>query len=216
MSNDGTVTNGLDSSGDPITGTPKARNAAFLPTWASHTDLAVHKSGPVTATPGTLITYTLQIANLGGITTADVRLTDTLPLSLTFVAQQSAGDILFTPIAGTLVWHIATLAPDQAVRVTATTLLSRSAVLGTEIVNTLTAATAISELTTANNTASWATSVVTQVPGDQEAELVISGVLYDGYQVLDGDEAIEITNVGNAAGSLTGWSLCKEVLPKSS
>lgn len=114
VSNDGTVTNGLDATGDPLRGTPKARNAAFLPAWASHGDLAVHQSGPVTAAPGTPITYTLQVANLGGLTTTGVLLTDTLPLSLTFIAQQNAGDIPFTPTADTLVWHIATL-PSRAI-----------------------------------------------------------------------------------------------------
>ena len=89
------------------------RHRRIRPAWVGDSDLAVHQSGPLTAAPGTRITYTLQVANLGGITT-DVRLTDTLPLSLTFIAQHSAGDIPFTPTADTLVWHIATL-PSRAI-----------------------------------------------------------------------------------------------------
>ncbi|MCJ7739162.1 MAG: phospholipase D-like domain-containing protein, partial [Anaerolineae bacterium] len=163
-----------------------------------------------------MITYTLQVANLGGLTTTGVLLTDTLPLSVTFVAQQSGGDIPFTPTAGALLWHIPRLLPDGTARIVLTAQLSASAEPGARFTNTLaaaalSAATPISELTTANNTASWATSVVAQVPDDQEAELLISGVLYDGYQVLDEDEAIEITNVGTATGGLAGWSICEEV-----
>lgn len=40
------------------------------------------------------------------------------------------------------------------------------------------------------------------------ASLLISGVLYDGYQYLDADEAVELSNVGVVTVALSGWQLC--------
>lgn len=38
--------------------------------------------------------------------------------------------------------------------------------------------------------------------------LLISGVLYNGYQYLDADEAVELSNVEAVIATLSGWQLC--------
>jgi len=40
--------------------------------------------------------------------------------------------------------------------------------------------------------------------------VLISAVLYDGYQSRDPDEAVQLVNAGTAPADLTGWELCKE------
>ncbi|MEE8391405.1 MAG: lamin tail domain-containing protein, partial [Anaerolineae bacterium] len=40
--------------------------------------------------------------------------------------------------------------------------------------------------------------------------VLISAVLYDGYQSGDTDEAIQLLNVGDAPADLDGWELCKD------
>ncbi|MCU0522387.1 MAG: phospholipase D-like domain-containing protein [Anaerolineae bacterium] len=39
--------------------------------------------------------------------------------------------------------------------------------------------------------------------------MLISGVLYDGCQLDDADEAVELVNVGSARAQLIGWELCE-------
>jgi phosphatidylserine/phosphatidylglycerophosphate/cardiolipin synthase-like enzyme len=53
-------------------------------------------------------------------------------------------------------------------------------------------------------TAVWTTAI-------GAPQIVISDLLYDGYQYLDADEAIRLANIGTAAETLDGWELCKAV-----
>jgi hypothetical protein len=71
------------------------------------------------------------------------------------------------------------------------------------LVNQVTATTTASETVTANNADSWTTTV-------GESRVLISAVLYDGYQSGDLDEAVQLVNVGAAPVDLTGWELCKD------
>ena len=66
--------------------------------------LQLTKTAPSTATAGAEITYTLTVSNTGGLATG-VTLTDTLPISATFV--RAAGGI--TPTGHTLTWTTTTL-----------------------------------------------------------------------------------------------------------
>ncbi|RLC59886.1 MAG: hypothetical protein DRI80_11845, partial [Chloroflexota bacterium] len=89
--------NGLDADGNPINGTPKAQNSCYQPPAA---DLVVAKTGPVTVTPGSLITYHLILSNTGTAVATGTLLTDTLPAGVDFVAQ--VGPFAFSPSGGTL------------------------------------------------------------------------------------------------------------------
>ena len=82
--NDGVTRNGLDASGNPINGTPKAQNSCY-----AVPGLAVDKIGPRTLTPGFTFTSHVVLGNTDAQTATGVVLTDVLPSGLTFVAQAS-------------------------------------------------------------------------------------------------------------------------------
>ena len=56
-------------------------------------DLVVNKEGPAGASPGQIITYTLTFRNKGGLEATGVRLSDTLPASVTYVPGSMAMDM---------------------------------------------------------------------------------------------------------------------------
>ena len=53
-----------------------------------------------------------------------------------------------------------------------------------------------------------------QAPADG-AQVLIAAVLYDGYQLNDADEAVQLVNVGAAPVDLTGWRLDDDVASAS-
>ena len=95
-------------------------------------DLAIVKSGPVTATAGEQIHYTLTITNSGPATALAVNVVDALPAGVDFVAASSSQGLCERGISCQL--------GDMAVDVTATVLvtaLMQSGVLtGVQLVNT--------------------------------------------------------------------------------
>jgi hypothetical protein len=64
--NDGVTINGQDAVGNPINGTPKAQNSCYQPPAGDEADLVVVKTGPITADPGSVITYVIAVSNTGG------------------------------------------------------------------------------------------------------------------------------------------------------
>ena len=73
-------------------------------------DLAVSKRAQaVTVSPGGLITYTLTVTSSGDLTNTNVVLTDTVPLSTTFVSAD------VSPVSGVLTWTLGDLAPSAVV-----------------------------------------------------------------------------------------------------
>lgn len=321
--NDGIIRNGRDANGNPVNGTPKARNSAAQPM----ADLVVAKSGPDNVLAGGEITYTITLGNEGEITATDALITDTLPLSVTFVRAWPYAPA--QPVSGTLVWtagslpagasqtltlvgrvgenasglltnHVvitssalevitadnAGLASTQIIPLSADVSITKSAPIslaaGAEItyivvlenVGLLRAANVrvtdtlplcvafvrhsapfpfaqdgnvltwqAGDLPASSGRAQWS---VTGLPGascagtitntvqasaageqnmannfDQAATLVvlppplvlISGVLYDGYQLNDDDESVEIINVGPSAANLQDWRVTKGTSP---
>jgi len=164
-------------------------------------NLSVAKSGPETVDPGAEITYTIRLSNTGGAPAADVVVTDTLPSGVTHLRQSSPYP--FTqPTAGVLVWQIGTV-PSGGVPIsfTVTGLVTDTA--SGALVNVVTATTTTSETTTTDNTAHWTTTVS---PGGQP-QVLISALLYDGYQHRDYDEAVQLWNTGAVTASLSGWQV---------
>ena len=99
----------------PVTPDPDAsNNAASVPTTIGATaDLSVSKTGPVAATAGSDVTYTLTVSNGGPSIASNVSLTDTLPVNATFVSLNQTAGPAFTcnpPAAGQVVCTIASLA----------------------------------------------------------------------------------------------------------
>ncbi len=153
-SNDMVTRNGHNAQGGPINGTPKARNSASLPP-PSSADLAMGKSGPSAVSPGDPIAYTLTIANAGNIAATSVRITDTLPAGVFFVAQSSP--FPFTQAGTLLIWDAGSLAPaaPETWLVTGTVAPTASGTLRNQVYAT----TAVTEVNMSNNLA-WVDTLV--------------------------------------------------------
>ncbi|MBN1922991.1 MAG: lamin tail domain-containing protein [Anaerolineae bacterium] len=191
----GLVRNGLDANGNPLNGTPKARNAAALPPNPENADLQVLKTGPLTASAGATITYTLHIANIGQRPAVSPRITDTLPTGVVFRNSRPAPALA----AGqNVIWNLDALGIGAECQITLTGTLVPTAPL--TLVNTLVAHTATPESTRLNNTALWTTTLT---------NVLINAVLFDGLAPLDTDEAVQIQNLSTAPAYLNGWELCK-------
>lgn len=164
-------------------------------------DLAVAKSGPPVITAGEPLTYLLQVSNQGTLTASGVLLTDTLPLEMTYISQDS-GYPLSQPLSTTLVWDLGRLAAASQISFN----LTLSVPLGTSgiVTNQLRASTAVTELNQLNNRAAATTTVV----GANVIPLVvIDAVLYDGYESGHADEAVRLLNLGESIADLGGWGV---------
>jgi len=200
--NDGGTCNGQDAGGNPINGTPKMRNSCYQPPAGPTADLVIAKTGPVTATPGSLITYHLALSNTGTAIATGTLLTDTLPAAVDFVTQSSP--FTFTGFGRDLVWRPGDVPTGTIHLITVTGRVTDTG-SGT-LTNLVTATTATSETVTANNTDSWETTV----GAAGEPQMLIAAVLYDGHQRNEPDEAVQLINAGTASAHLTGWELCKD------
>jgi uncharacterized repeat protein (TIGR01451 family) len=198
--NDGLTRNGSDAHGAPLNGTPKQPNSAFSGLIPNEADLAVAKYGPDVVTQGDRITYTLALTNIGAIEAADVLLTDQLPAEVTFVTASvrvpwrlSGRYLVIT--AGEIITH--------APRLTASVIGLVDAAASGMLLNTITATTTTSESLRSNNLDSWETRIARR-----GAHVLINAALFDGYQLDDHDEAVQLINVGESAADLSGWSVC--------
>ena len=66
------------------------------------------RAQPATVSPGGLITYTLTVTSSGTLSNTNVVLTDTVPLSTTFVSAA------VSPVGGVLTWTLGQMAPMSA------------------------------------------------------------------------------------------------------
>ena len=123
-------------------------------------DLAVTKSGPDVALVGVPLTYTLTVRNQGYTVAEGVALTDTLPTGLNFVTCTAScnhdGQVL--------TWQVGTI--DDGDQVTAALVVTASPTIphGTAVWNHLAAATASTEVNTANNSTQEKTVIHHPVP----------------------------------------------------
>jgi uncharacterized repeat protein (TIGR01451 family) len=101
--NDGVTRNGFDADGNPINGTPKARNSSY-----AAPGLTLAKQGPPIATAGLTLTGHILVSNTAHMTSVGVVVTDVLPAGLTFVTQTSR--FTFEQVAPrTLRWDVGDL-----------------------------------------------------------------------------------------------------------
>lgn len=162
-------------------------------------DLSIRKSAPISVTAGNEITYTLAVSNVGQLDAPGVRVTDTLPVSITLIRQSAP--FTFTQQGQALVWEVGdvlTSAPPVSWTVTGRVDLN----LAGAVTNVVQASTTAVEMFTANNTAQAATLVI-----PPPTALLIHGVMYDGYQLNDTDEAIQIINVGLLPVNVQGYTV---------
>ena len=194
---DGITHLALDANGQPINGTPGARNSAYAVTPVEWANLVLAKSGPPTVALGGRLTYTLRLSNTGALTASAVRLTDTLPTGVTFLDYQ--GTLALGQAGASLYWTADTLPPGGALQLQVNAQLSATGLL--EVINVVTVTTITSETETSDNVARWTTRVAGQ------GDVCITAVCYDGYQSGDSDEAVQIFNAGASPVNLAGWEL---------
>jgi uncharacterized repeat protein (TIGR01451 family) len=200
ISNDGLTVNGTDAGGNPIIGTPRAANAAWLSAPGDVADLVVTLAAPETATAGAQIQYFLQLSNDGAVQAADVVLTATLPAGVQYAFDDS-GTTPDLSNPSEPVWRVGVLDPDSALAFTLTANVSDTI---SGIVHAILRATSSSaEEQYANNQAQADTAILAA----GSVHIVINAVLYDGYELNDADEAVQLRNVGAIDVSIGGWRL---------
>jgi uncharacterized repeat protein (TIGR01451 family) len=198
--NDGAIRTGLDAGGNPINGTPKARNSCHQSPIEDVADLVVTKTGPVTVSPGSLITYHVTVSNTGTTTATATLITDCFPSGVVFITQTSP--FAFSHSDGVTAWEMGDV-PTNACNVITITGRVTGTTSGT-ITNLVTATTTASETRVSDNTADWRTAiVVTHSPLD----VVINEVAWAGHAGYASDEWIELYNPTNATIDLEGWTL---------
>jgi len=128
----------------------------------------VVKTGPTLVQPGTHVTYTIEYGNGGLLPAEGVRLTDTLPISTTFVAQSAAG-VTVTTGAGWIAWDVGTIS-ETTTGLTFTLVVSVSPDVtpgtGLENVVTLTGETYDGDRT--DNESVWLTPVGFDLSGSRK------------------------------------------------
>nr|HID14828.1 DUF11 domain-containing protein [Anaerolineae bacterium] len=170
----------------PINGTPGQRNSCY---WEPGPELSLAKFGPAAASPGQTITFTLVLSNVGQLDATGVVLTDVLPVTLTFVAQDSDYD--FSQVNQTLVWQIGNVLTTAApIQINLTVQVAGDAPSGS-VTNSATAADDTGHIATAQ----WQVNVVPEV----RLYAVHPEALYSD------DEAVAIINLSDAVQDITGW-----------
>ena len=206
---------GYDAAGHPISGTPKALNAAYQPPPVPVADLSVDKRGPPSVRPGHPITYRLTLSNTGAASASRTVLTDALPTAVTFLTQTSP--FTLSKAGHHLIWWLGDVPAGATHRITVTAWVGDAA--SGILTNRVTATTAASETVVLDNAAlSTATlkpphavllPLLVQGYEPPRYGVIIEALLCDGLQTHDYDEAVLIINGGHQTVDLTSWQLCK-------
>ncbi len=167
-------------------------------------DMAIAKTGPVSATWEDAITYTLTLHNVGQLSAQQCILTDTLPEGLAYVRQETQiPGATFTAAGQTLTWTFGEIGGGTQHVITVGAQVQATALVG---VLTNTAAIACAgDANPDNNHAAWPTELVDL----RRPHILISGVLYYGYQDGQTDDAVRLTNMSPFPAALENWKLCK-------
>ncbi len=164
-------------------------------------DVAVALTGPLTATADSIQRYDLTVANVGELAAADVALAYTPPAEATVVDHTPDYGTLQMLPPQKLIWQVGDLAPGAAIPLTVSVHISAEA--AGPLTYYLTATTASDDPHPANDAAAWTTQV-------GEPQVLINGVLYDGYAPEPRGEAVQLLNAGTAPATLAGWELCRD------
>ncbi|MCB0867760.1 MAG: DUF11 domain-containing protein [Solirubrobacterales bacterium] len=108
----GTITNSAHVGGNEPDPDPSNNDDSVDTTVQPHADVEINKTAsPLNPRPGDTITYKLKARNNGPDSAANVVVTDTLPVGVTFVSADSP----CTQASGTVTCELGTLAPGQEV-----------------------------------------------------------------------------------------------------
>ena len=169
-------------------------------------DLSINKRGPLTTTADSTIAYTLVLKNMGQQDADTTTITDTLPHNSTFVSQtNTATTINFTTIGQQLRWQLPAVAPNATITFTIATHIAATSQTGV-YTNTVNARTTTAEGDATNNAAAWGVEVVDL----RTPYILLTGVLYQGYQADQAGEAIQLSNISPISTTLTSWEICKD------
>ncbi len=96
--------------------------------------LSIEKTGPTIAYPGGIITYTITLQNVGNETAYNVKVTETINLSLVeYVSSTPAGSVS----ANKVTWNLGTLNKTATVLIILTVRMRETVVNGTRITDTV-------------------------------------------------------------------------------
>lgn len=200
-----------DANGIVIVDTNEENNSSSVSTSTPAppaADLSVTKSGPTFAGPGTDVTYTISLSNLGPGTASNVDLTDTLPGTLTFVSLgQTSGPTLSctTPAVGaggTISCSIGTLSAGATANLTLIARVPADTVTGTEFSNTATVTSADNDPNEENNSSTTSfvststdLSVTKSAPASVAAGAAFDYTLTVANSGLDPAAGVALTDV---------------------
>lgn len=127
-------------------------------------DLIITKTGPSEVVAGALMIYDITVANQGGEPAANVIITDTLPVSTTFVDSSLEGSF-FDENTGTVVWTIDFLSGGEAKTFTLQAQVNGDVPVSTSITNTVVAAFSGIDPTPEDNQDSHLSIISEPIPG---------------------------------------------------
>jgi cardiolipin synthase A/B len=169
-------------------------------------DLALQKSGPITAVAGSTIQYQFVLSNIGQVSATGVILTDFLPPGFSYSSDDS-GLMPEQPAANLLVWTMPDVYTNSVFQFNLTVTIAAN-YFGTAL-NQALVTTAMLEANLDNNSA----MAVTAVTDDGQPVILIDAILYDGYELNDADEAVRLWNVGSGTANIGQWQLGKGSSP---
>ena len=145
-----------------------ANNQSQVTTAVSTIDLSVQKTGPHYVVAGSQLVYTIVVNNAGVEDALNVILTDTLPISTTFVSENS-GVTLTNPIPGEYVWSFGNLISDTILTFQMTVTVDVAAPDGTALTNQAVVSTSTPADPTDNNVVQHTAVVITPIHDIQGA-----------------------------------------------
>ncbi len=155
---DEVVTNTAYFSGTTL----KASDAATFTVPSAVSDLSISKIGPAYAIAGEQIVYTITVQNTGGADATGVALTDTLPVSVTYLSDNSGW--LTQTVSGGVKLMTGTLASGAAQTFNLTATVDVSVTNGTRITNTVFITNTIADDNPVDNSDQITTTVYALVP----------------------------------------------------
>ena len=154
---DATVLDAADFNADPTAPTFGSINPSYSGSTAG--DLSVSKTGPSTTMAGENLLYEITISNQNLDPATDVVVTDTLPISTTYVSDDS-GVTPTTPSAGEYVWDLGTVISGTQVTFNLTVTVDIAVPSATVLTNTVEVSTTAVGDDPANNSDEVLTTVI--------------------------------------------------------